>query len=134
MRARNAPRVLLVDDDEYVHRIVRRTLAFVPAEVETTESGAAAIEAAREKRYDLVLLDLGLPDTDGWTVLEELRRIPAYHATPVVVVSGLIGHPAGRAATVAAFLAKPIRATVLLGVVRDLLRGRARPEGGALSA
>lgn len=134
MRARNAPRVLLVDDDEYVHRIVRRTLAFVPAEVEATDSGAAAIRSAREKRYDLVLLDLGLPDTDGWTVLEELRRIPALHATPVVVVSGLVGYPSGRAATVAAYLVKPIRTTELLRVVRALLSDRARPGSQALSA
>lgn len=125
-----ASHALLVDDDEYVHGIVRRALAPLFVEVEGVVSGSAAVRAARTAIYDLVLLDLGLPDVDGWTVLRELQQIATLQDTPIVVVSGLIGHPAVRSAGVAAFIPKPIKTSVLIRVVRELLlTHRARPHG-----
>ncbi len=86
--SRTGPLILLVDDDERVRELVRVNLEFegyTVREAATAEEGLAAIEAARP---DLVLLDVMMPQVDGW---EMLRRIQEQHgagAIPVVMFSG----------------------------------------------
>lgn len=118
---RFARQILLVDDDVYVHAIVAAALAVVPAEISGARSARSAIELARTRRFDVVLLDLGLPDADGWVVLEELRRLPTTRTSPVIVVSGLVGHPLLTSSAVDAVLRKPFRTTELVAAVRRVL-------------
>ncbi|MPY62746.1 response regulator transcription factor [Streptomyces spongiae] len=75
-------RVLLVEDDEPVAQSLRRGLLRYGFEVEWVSTGAAAL--AHESPYDVVLLDLGLPDTDGLDVCKALR---ARGDVPIIVIS-----------------------------------------------
>jgi two-component system response regulator AtoC len=67
-------RILVVDDDEPVLKVIQRFLADQGYSADTTHSGKRAIEKEVESRYDLVILDLVLPDLSGLEVLKELKK------------------------------------------------------------
>ncbi len=77
-------KVLLVDDDTTLRRTLGIGLRAEGHEVLIAADGRSALQALREDRPDLVVLDLGLPDLDGMEVLRQLR---AWSTTPVVVLS-----------------------------------------------
>ncbi|MFP5335393.1 MAG: response regulator [Actinomycetes bacterium] len=77
-------RALLVDDDRGLLRALALTLQAQGWQVVTAGTGRAALTAVTDERPDVVLLDLGLPDVDGVTVVREVRR---RSAVPVVVLS-----------------------------------------------
>jgi two-component system KDP operon response regulator KdpE len=79
------PRVLIVEDDVETRRIVARELGHRGFEVEEAPDGRAALERWEARRPDIVLLDLGLPDTEGIAVIRRIRREAA---TPIVILSG----------------------------------------------
>jgi CheY-like chemotaxis protein len=124
------PLILVVDDDEYVHALVAAALRRLPAEVIAARSGGEALAALARRLPDLIVLDLALPDTDGLALLERIRQRGATAEVPVVILSGLVGHPAARSTRVAGFVEKPFRATTLLDVVRSALD---RPAGRAVA-
>jgi two-component system cell cycle response regulator DivK len=66
-------RILLVEDTPANLALASKLLRAAGHEVLTTETGAAAIALARDRLPDLVLMDLGLPDMDGWQALREIR-------------------------------------------------------------
>ncbi len=80
-------RVLLVEDDTTISRSVALLLQAENMVVDTAQLGEDAIEIAKLYDYDIVLLDLGLPDMPGSEVLRRLRA--ARIATPVLILSGL---------------------------------------------
>jgi two-component system KDP operon response regulator KdpE len=77
-------RILLVDDDEALLRTLSMNLRARGHTVLLAETGARALDVARNETPDVVILDLGLPDVSGVTVLRELRE---WSAVPVVVLS-----------------------------------------------
>ena len=77
-------RVLIVEDDHTLRRSLSVALRARGFAVHDVADGGAALHALQALEYDVVLLDLGLPDTDGVVLLPELR---AHHAGPVIVVS-----------------------------------------------
>jgi two-component system KDP operon response regulator KdpE len=76
--------VLVVDDDPAIRRTLTINLRARGYEVETAGDGRSALQVVDERMPDVVLLDLGLPDLDGVSVLERLR---AFTQVPVIVVS-----------------------------------------------
>lgn len=120
----STPRVLLVDDEPVVLRMFEVNLRIAGFEVRTAGTGRAAIDAAEAEAPDVVVLDLGLPDMDGWDVLEGLRSIDGLGATPVIVLSGLDRDAVGErgyAASVHAFLTKPVEPADLVEALRRAL-------------
>ncbi|MBN1119770.1 MAG: substrate-binding domain-containing protein [Anaerolineae bacterium] len=87
---RGAGPILIVDDDAEAHslyqRLVNEALPGYP--VLCAEDGALALESIREVTPSLVILDLMMPEVDGFTVLEEMRSKPATRGVPVLVMSG----------------------------------------------
>ncbi|HEX4539957.1 MAG TPA: response regulator [Acidimicrobiales bacterium] len=79
------PRVLVVEDEPVILRLLEETLAGDGADVVTVRDADAALVALREEQFDVVLVDLLLPGQPGWRVLEQLRSSP--EGSPVVVVS-----------------------------------------------
>lgn len=69
-----AQRVLVAEDDAAMRRLLRHYMEEMNADVEVVENGLDAADRAMNKKFDLILLDLDLPDMDGLTVLETLRR------------------------------------------------------------
>ena len=66
--------LLVVDDEPFLREAVAASLRFLGFEVTTAENGAGALRLARDRPFDLVVLDVMLPDTDGFEVVARLRR------------------------------------------------------------
>jgi CheY-like chemotaxis protein len=109
------PRTILVVDDDVDLRV---SLASVLEEagyrIEHAPSGAAAMDAITLAPPDLVLLDLMMPDGNGWDVLEMLRKSPVAGRLPVIVISAYASSvPTGARA----LLRKPIAREDLLSAI-----------------
>ncbi len=72
--SRSQGRLLMVDDEPFLREAVATSLRFMGYEVTTAEGGDEALRLARVHHYDLIVLDVTLPDTDGFEVLRRLRR------------------------------------------------------------
>jgi CheY-like chemotaxis protein len=81
------PTILTVDDEPDVLELIRFHLTHAGCDVLTATSGRVALETIRACRPDLVLLDLMLPDIDGFGICEILRRQPATASLPIIIVS-----------------------------------------------
>ncbi|HSS09527.1 MAG TPA: response regulator transcription factor, partial [Acidimicrobiales bacterium] len=68
------PRVLVVDDEEHITELVSMGLSYNGFDVERVSSGRAALEAAERTKPDLIVLDVMLPDLDGFEVARRLRQ------------------------------------------------------------
>ena len=82
-------RILVVDDVEDNREVLRRRLTREGHAVETAENGRRALELVRQKRFDLVLLDVRMPELDGYEVLETLKGSAVTRDIPVVMISAL---------------------------------------------
>lgn len=80
--------VCIIDDDEEIIDLVRLILTRRNFTVIGATNGQAGVEMAIHEQPDVVLLDLMMPDIDGWAVLEQLRSNPATRQIPVVLLSG----------------------------------------------
>jgi CheY-like chemotaxis protein len=116
------PRLLVVEDDpvfaeqllEIIHS--RRFKALV------ARNGEQAIALAREMRPRGIVLDVKLPDIDGWTVMERLRHDPATRTIPVHFISGIDAPERALALGAVGYLTKPASRGELIGVVQSLMR------------
>jgi two-component system KDP operon response regulator KdpE len=77
-------RILVVDDDKSIRTFLAVSLASANYDVSSKETGREALEAILTFRPDVIILDLGLPDIDGVTVIEEIRK---QNAIPIIVLS-----------------------------------------------
>ena len=83
---------LLVADDNKVNRLLlSRSLELLGHSVATAENGRIALDMLREGRYDLLLLDMEMPELDGFAVLAAMKQDMALRDTPVIVTSSLEG-------------------------------------------
>ncbi len=79
--------VLVIEDEPHIVRVIQETLATRPLDLEAAMDGRSGLEMVRELRPSLVLLDLALPDIDGWQVLAEIRSEAGPNKLPVVIVT-----------------------------------------------
>jgi two-component system KDP operon response regulator KdpE len=126
----NAPLLLVVDDDPPVRRFLRAGLASAGYRLVEAVNGAEALAHAATRAPDLVLLDLGLPDLDGFEVVRRLRE---WTEVPVVVLTAR-GQDEDKIRALDAgaddYVTKPFSMGELLARVRVALRHRARREAG----
>jgi CheY-like chemotaxis protein len=85
--SRHCQRLLVVDDDRDVADIVRQLLEGEPCEVDVAADGRDALRVIAERPPDDVLLDLMMPELDGFGVLEELQADPGRRGIPVIVLT-----------------------------------------------
>jgi len=119
------PTVLVVDDDEAIRLLFGRWLAFQGYTVIAVANGAAALEAVRTQRPDVVLLDIAMPGLNGVEVCQRIKREEASRLTPVILVSAVDGvedRIAGLAAGADDFLSKPPDVNELLTRVGAVVR------------
>jgi class 3 adenylate cyclase len=81
--------VLVVDDDRVNRTLLARTLAASGHDVGTAENGREALERLRSGSWDVVLLDIVMPELDGMSVLEELKADPVLRDVPVIMISAV---------------------------------------------
>ena len=128
-------RLLLVDDDEALRASLAEQLAMHEEfEVIVSETGAGAMELAKRDHFDLVLLDVGLPDLDGREVCRMLRRSGVN--VPVIMLTGadsdsdtILGLDSGAND----YVTKPFRLNVLLARIRAQLRQHEQSEDATFS-
>jgi len=123
-------RILVIDDEPGILRAVQTNLGRHDFRVDTAASAREGLEAYAHLRPDLVLLDLGLPDTGGLEVIREIRQ---RSSTPIVVLSAREAERAKVAALDLGaddYLTKPFGVNELLARVRVALRHAARPNAG----
>lgn len=117
-------KILVVDDDrDLVIGLQIRLRASNYITVAASDAESAVRQAEREKP-DLILLDLGLPDDNGFVVMERLKRSQKLSAIPVVVISGLPPEVYKDPALIggaAAFLQKPVDNERLLATIQQIL-------------
>ena len=123
-------RVLVVEDDEAITDVLRRTLRQEGHEVRSCGDGVEALRAADEFVPDLVILDLGLPGLDG---IEVARRLRAESDVPILILTAradLDDRVEGLDSGADDYLVKPFERQELLARIRALMRRRP-PRGSA---
>ncbi|MDX1405783.1 MAG: EAL domain-containing protein [Woeseiaceae bacterium] len=123
--APDQPLVLIADDDGTHRRVLRSVLEKAGFRVETAEDGRQALEIFDDKAPDVVLLDIEMPELDGFSVCEEIRARESLRETPIFIITGREDDDAvERAYSLGAtdFLNKPIGLAVLPHRIRYVLR------------
>ncbi|MEZ4768014.1 MAG: response regulator transcription factor [Caldilineales bacterium] len=118
-------RILVVDDDKQIARLIRSYLEQAGYQVLVAHDGETALHALRREAPDLVVLDLMLPDRDGWDVTRTVRSDPTLAATPIIMVTArvedtdkIIGLELGADD----YVSKPFNPRELVSRVRAVLR------------
>jgi two-component system phosphate regulon response regulator PhoB len=117
-------RVLTIEDQPDIRRLIRMTLEFKGFQVEEAGDGVQGLALARSARPDLILLDVMMPGMDGLTVGKTLAADPVLSRIPVVMLSALGAQgdvQAGMASGVQAYLVKPFSPKQLLSLVQQLI-------------
>jgi len=77
-------RILVVDDEINIRRVVREYAEFEGYEVEEAENGMEAVELVKERHYDLIVMDIMMPKLDGFSTCKEISK---YKSVPVIMLS-----------------------------------------------
>ena len=128
-------RVLVVEDEERVASFIAKGLEGAGYVTEIASSGIAALDSIRERGADVILLDVGLPDIDGFSVLKELRKTD--QETPVIMLTARGDVPSrvqGLDLGADDYLAKPFDFDELIARIRAQLRHNRQPEASVLQA
>jgi len=126
-------RILIAEDERRISTFLERGLTANGFTIEIAERGDDALELARSDRFDLVILDLGLPGMDGFDVLRELRMVN--ERVPVVILTArenVRDTVAGLEGGADDYITKPFRFQELLARVRLRLRGERTAEATSL--
>jgi DNA-binding response OmpR family regulator len=113
---------LLIDDDPDLAAVLKTLLRGQDFELHSYLTGEAGIEACRTMAPDIVILDLLMPEVDGWEVCERIRE---FSGVPILILSAL-GAPGSVARALDAgaddYLIKPVHASLLASRLRTLVR------------
>lgn len=116
--------VLIIEDAADIRTFACRVLELEGCHVLQAETCEEGLRLARGNKVNLVLLDLRLPDDNGWVVLEQMKSDPETSAIPVIVFTASFGKPQKERALAmgaADYLVKPLSATVLKDAVARVL-------------
>jgi two-component system, OmpR family, KDP operon response regulator KdpE len=123
--------VLLIDDDPDLSVMLHTLLRGQDFQIRSVYSGEDGIGACRERAPDVVILDLLMPEMDGWAVCESIRE---FSNVPILILSAL-GAPGSVARALDAgaddYLIKPVHASLLASRLRTLVRRRSLQEHAA---
>jgi len=119
--------VLHIEDDPRSRRLVEKLLVAAGHEVMETASGLEGVRMASERRPDLVLVDINIPDLDGYEVTLRLRGIPALENVPVVAITAEGDRQTSLAVGADGYISKPIDARRFVRTVERYLAGHRDP-------
>jgi two-component system KDP operon response regulator KdpE len=119
-----AVEVLLIDDDPDLSVMLRTLLRGQDIQIKAVFSGQEGIDSCQEHQPDVIILDLLMPEMDGWEVCERIRK---FSEVPILILSAL-GTPGSVARALDAgaddYLIKPVHASLLASRLRTLIRRR----------
>ncbi len=119
------PLVLVVDDDEIMRAVARESLTEEGFQVTEADNGIRALAALESLRPDIILLDVMMPEMDGFDTAQAIRRLPGYELVPILIMTALDDlESIQRAYQVGAtdFITKPINWVILVQRVRYMTR------------
>lgn len=123
-------KLLIIEDDEQVRLLVSRFLRRKDWEFHSATDGREGLEMAASLRPDVLLLDVQLPDMEGWDICRKLRTDAAMRLAAVIMVSGNRLEPDDKVRCLEAgaddFLAKPFDLTELMLRIDTILKVRGR--------
>ena len=119
--------ILIVDDSSLVRSQLRAALEAKGAQVVEAENGSEGLWRARENLVDLVIADIHMPVMDGIRMVEELRKLPEYAATPIFILTSDAATSRadeGKRAGANAWILKPVKTDLLWKAIEKALFGR----------
>ncbi|MBA2285242.1 MAG: response regulator [Ktedonobacteraceae bacterium] len=117
-------RILVVDDSEDIRVLLEQLLEDQGYCLFFAEDGQESLTQAKLHHPDLILMDLSLPDIDGWEAVKHLRKMPEFRTTPIIAVTAHVSPPEEERAMVAGctmHIGKPFDTAVLLQSIAHLL-------------
>jgi CheY-like chemotaxis protein len=119
---RAGPVILVVDDDDYVHSTLAAAVRGLHAEVIRATTAEEGLEVSRSRHLDLAIIDVGLPDRDGYELTRALRADPRLAELPICILTGYLpDERLARDAGANAIIGKPFRLNEFLDMVRSQL-------------
>jgi CheY-like chemotaxis protein len=122
------PAILAVEDNPVGLTVLRHALARRSVDVDCATSGAEALQAATNRHYDLVLMDLQMPEMDGLETTRKMRKLPGYESVPILALTANSSDEIRARclhAGMQAFLSKPVEAAELWSLVSKFLKAAA---------
>ena len=116
--------IMTVDDSTSMRQMVKATLLSAGYDVVEAADGQEALEYARDNPVDLVITDVNMPRMDGITLVSELRSLPAYRLTPVLLLtteSSMDKKMEGKKAGATGWIVKPFNPAQLLATLARVL-------------
>jgi DNA-binding response OmpR family regulator len=120
-----AKRVLVIDDDAKIVNLEKAILTQGGFEVEVALDGHEGLEKLKGGQYDVVVLDILMPNMDGYEVARKIKQMDSHKGTPIIMVTAASQHDAmkqGFHSGAVVFMAKPFTAAKLLSVVKTVLK------------
>jgi signal transduction histidine kinase len=125
MKENSQPHVLVVDDDVIIRDMARESLTEIGFEVSDAEDGVQALQALEHLRPDIILLDVVMPEMDGFATTLAIRQLAGFEVIPILIMTALNDHDSiQRAYEMGAtdFITKPINWVILAQRVRYMMR------------
>ena len=120
--SRRTPIILVIDDDEYVHSMLAAALRGLRAEIIQATTAARGLELALERRPDVAIIDVGLPDLDGYALTRALRAMTELASLRICILTGHLPYEAlASEAGANAIIGKPFRVQEFLDIIRRQL-------------
>ncbi len=116
--------ILAVDDSNSMRQMVSFTLKQAGHDVTEAADGVEALELAKKGSFNLVISDVNMPKMDGLTLIKQLRTLPSYKFTPLLMLtteSGSDKKQEGKAAGATGWIVKPFNPDQLLSTVNRVL-------------
>lgn len=116
-------KILVVDDEEAIRLAIKTAFMVEDIDVDEAENGETALGLLKQNRYSLVILDVMMPEVNGYTVLQKMRATGDH--TPVMMLSGKsdeVDQVLGLGFGADSYITKPFRASVLIQNAKALIR------------
>lgn len=118
-------RILVVEDNEDNRRIIRDLLTASGFDIIEAVTGEAGVEAAKNEKPDLILMDIQLPLMDGYEVTRQIKAVPELKSIPVIAVTSYALSGDDKKAFAAGcdgYVTKPFSPRVLLAKIKEYLK------------
>jgi CheY-like chemotaxis protein len=112
--------VLIIDDNAGLVNLLQRYLSDRACRVTAAANGLEGLALARKIRPDAIVLDIMMPEMDGWEVLQRLRNDPQTTHIPVIICTVVAEPDLAQALKASHFLPKPVRQVEVLDALRQL--------------
>ncbi len=127
---RSTPDILLVDDNFVNLKVASSILEKAGCKVTKAQSGPKAIELAKRHEYDVILMDIQMPEMNGITATQEIKRLKPDSKTPIIAMTAFSMAEERQAfldAGMDDYISKPIKATTLLSKIKEWVGGQDEP-------